>query len=454
MPLSSIPGLYRDAKAPVPMPDQDRTSNGLSARATCETLAKSSMIVALVLGLVLILAFSAFFSGSETALMSLDRYRLRHLARTKPKAALVVDAVAHPEKVLGTILTGNVFVNTAAGALLTYALIASSKTTLSVATFALIALILVFGEMVPKSLAARHPEAWSLLVIRPITALIKLGAPVVWLLTRVSNGFLSLFGVSTGALSSAVTLEEIKGILYAGGVPEEEHGSRRQMLRRVIALGEKRVAEIMVPRTEMVAVEKDTPLEGIVRLIQNRRFSRMPVYDGTLDNIVGLLFAKDVLTYWGAHIPFRLEQVLRKTYFIPDSAKVEQALEQLQHQRTHLALVVDEHGGVEGLVTLEDLLEEIVGELLDEKDEPESQVVELPDGSLLLDGAFSVKDTNERLGLDIPEQADYHTLAGYMLDRLGHIPVSGEELEVEGALLSVDKVTGNRVLRVRARKTR
>ena len=418
------------------------------------------MILALVLGLVLVLALSAFFSGSETALMSLDRYRLQHLERTKPKGALVRDVVAHPEKVLGTILTGNVFVNTAAGALLTYAVtvvVASEDQkarTISVATIVLTALILVFGEMLPKSLAARHPESWSLLVIRPIAALIRLGAPVVWLLTRVSNGFLSLFGVSTGALSSAVTLEEFKGILYAGGVPEEERGSRRQMLRRVIDLGEKRVAEIMVPRTEMVAVEKDTPLEGIVRLIQNRRFSRMPVYDATLDNIVGVLFAKDVLTYWGAHIPFRLEQVLRKTYFIPDSAKVEQAIEQLQHQRTHLALVVDEHGGIEGLVTLEDLLEEIVGELLDEKDEPESQVVELPDGSLLLDGAFSVKDTNERLGLDIPEQADYHTLAGYMLDRLGHIPVAGEELEVQGTLLSIDKVTGNRVLRVRARKSR
>jgi len=416
------------------------------------------MILALVLGLVLVLALSAFFSGSETALMSLDRYRLRHLERTKPKAALVIDVVAHPEKVLGTILTGNVFVNTAAGALLTYAvtvIVASEDQkarTISIATIGLTALILVFGEMLPKSLAARHPEGWSLFVIRPIAALIRWGAPVVWLLTRVSNGFLSLFGLSTGALSSAVTLEEIKGILYAGGIPEEERGSRRQMLRRVIELGEKRVGEIMVPRTEVVAVEKNTPLEGIVRLIQNRRFSRMPVYDETLDNIVGLLFAKDVLTYWGARIPFRLDQVLRKTYFIPDAAKVEQALEQLQHQRTHLALVVDEHGGVEGLVTLEDLIEEIVGELLDEKDEPESQVIELPDGSLLLDGALSVRDTNERLGLDIPEQADYHTLAGYVLDRLGHIPVAGEELEVTGALLSIDRVSGNRILRVRARK--
>ena len=418
------------------------------------------MTTALVLGLVLVLVLSAFFSGSETALMSLDRYRLRHLERTRPKAAIVREVVAHPEKVLATILTGNVFVNTAAGALLTYAVtvvVASEDErarTISIATIVLTALILVFGEMVPKSLAARHPEGWSLLVIRPVAALIKLAAPIIWLLTRVSNGFLSLFGVSTGALSSAVTLEEIKGILYAGGVPEEERGSRRQMLRRVIELGEKRVAEIMVPRTEMVAVEKSTLLDDIVRLIQNRRFSRMPVYDGTLDNIVGLLFAKDVLTYWGARIPFRLDQVLRKTYFIPDSAKVEQALEQLQQQRTHLALVVDEHGGVEGLVTLEDLLEEIVGELLDEKDVQERQVIELPDGTLLLDAVLSVKDTNEQLGLEIPEQADYNTLAGYMLDQLGHIPVAGEELEIPGALLSVDKVSGNRVLRVRARKLR
>jgi magnesium and cobalt transporter len=180
----------------------------------------------------------------------------------------------------------------------------------------------------------------------------------------------------------------------------------------------------------------------------------MPVFDGKLDNVVGLLYAKDVLTYWGARIPFRLEQVLRKTYFVPDSAKVEQALEQLQHQRTHLALVVDEHGGIEGLVTLEDLLEEIVGDLLDEKDEQESQIVELPDGSLLLDGVISIKDANEQLDLEIPEQPDYNTLAGYMLDRLGHIPVVGEELKVPGALLSVDKVTGNRVVRLRARRHR
>lgn len=414
------------------------------------------MLIAIVLGLVVILSLSAFFSGSETALMSLDRFRLRHLERTEPRAARVRDLIAHPERVLGTILTGNVFINTAAGALITYAitaLVASEDRwgQTIIATIVLTGLILVFGEMVPKSFAARHPEAWSLRVIRPLSGLIRLLSPAVKLLTMVSNAFLSLFGVGTGALGSAVTLEEIKAILYAGGVPEDERGARRQMLRKVIELAEKRVAEVMIPRTEMVAVEKDTPLEEIVRIIQNQRFSRMPVFDDTLDNIVGLLFAKDVLTYWGARIPFQLEQVLRRPYFIPDSARVEQALEQLQQQRKHMALVVDEHGGIEGLVTLEDLLEEIVGELFDEKDVEESQIFELPDGSYLLDGVLSIKDANEQLSLELPEHADYNTLAGLILDRLGHIPVAGEELNAGGAIFSVDKVVAHRILRVRAR---
>ena len=417
------------------------------------------MLIAITLGLVVILSLSAFFSGSETALMSLDRFRLRNLERTEPRAARVREVVAHPEKVLGTILTGNVFVNTAAGALITYAitvLVASEDRqgqTISIATIMLTGLILVFGEMVPKSLAARHPEAWSLLVIRPLSGIIRLLSPAVKVLTMISNGLLSLFGVSRGTLGSAVTLEEIKAILYAGGVPEGERGTRRQMLRKVIALAEKRVAAVMVPRTEMVAVEKDTPLEEIVRIIQNQRFSRMPVFDTTLDNIIGLLFAKDVLTYWGARVPFQLEQVLRRPYFIPDSARVEQALEQLQQQHTHMAFVVDEHGGIEGLVTLEDLLEEIVGELLDEKDVEESQIFELPDGSYLLDGVLSIADANEQLSLELPEHADYNTLAGLILDHLGHIPVAGEELHAGGAILSVDKVVSHRILRVRAKRT-
>lgn len=415
------------------------------------------MIYAAILSLLLILSLSAFFSGSETALMSLNRYRLQHLEQTKRSAKIAREALAYPEKVLGTILTGNVFVNTAAGALITYGvtlMVASPERraeAISIATIALTALILVFGEMVPKSYAARHPEGWSFFVIRPIVFLIRILGPVVQLLTWVSNGFLRLFGQRPRPLRNEVSLEEIKALVYSGGSTGEEPGSRRQMLRNVLELGERRVSEVMVPRTEIVAVEADTPLDDIVFLIRKRRFSRMPVYRESLDTIEGLVYSKDIIAYWGSEVPFRLNQVLRAPYFLPDSAKVERALEQMQKYRTHMALVVDEHGGVEGLVTLEDLLEEIVGELSDEQGEDLPQIKRLAEGQYTLDGSISVKDVNEQIPVEIPERPDYNTLAGFILSRLGRIPVEGEELASGGMILTVEKVSRRRVVRVKAR---
>lgn len=418
------------------------------------------MLYALIAGLILILLLSAFFSGSETALMSLDRYRLRHLERSHPVATKVRAVVSHPEKVLGTILTGNVFVNTAGSALITYAvtLLVTAENAraqaVTAATLLLTALILVFGEMVPKSFAARHPETWSFFVIRPISFLIRLLGPAVRLLAFIAETSLRLVGERSGPLRSHVSLEEIRAILYSGTDPEGERGSRREMMLNVIELSERRVGEVMVSRMELVAVPIEASLDDVVQLIQKHRFSRMPVYRDRLDNIVGLIYAKDVMTYWGERVPFRLEQVLRKPYFVPDTAKVEQALEQMQQHRMHMAMVVDEHGGVEGIVTIEDLLEEIVGELMDEGEEDAPEVRALADGSYSLDGAASVKLLNEQLGLELPETADYNTIAGFILERLGRIPSVGEEVSVGGIVFSVERVVNRRVMRVRARRER
>ena len=184
------------------------------------------------------------------------------------------------------------------------------------------------------------------------------------------------------------------------------------------------------------------------------RFSRMPVYRGSLDTIEGLVYSKDIIAHWGTKLPFQLSQVLRKPFFLPDSAKVEQALEQMQSHRTHMALVVDEHGGVEGMITLEDLLEEIVGDLSDEQEEQTPQVKHLPDGQYLIDGAISVKDLNAQLPLQLPELPEYNTLAGFMLTRLGRIPVKGEELAAGGMVFAVERVAKRRVVRVKARPAR
>jgi len=415
------------------------------------------MLTAAFIGFLVFLALSAFFSGSETALMSLNRYRLRHLEEQRGHRATTIRRVlTYPEKVLGTILTGNVFLNTAASSLVTYAVTLSVSDperraeAITLATFALTALILLFGEMIPKSIAARHPERWSFLVIGPVVFFIWLLSPVVKLLTLISNGFLRLFGEVPRPLRHEIPLEELE-ILVASAEMGGEPGGKRQMLRKVFELGETRVSEVMVPRTEIVAVEVDAPLEEIVSLIQKQRFSRMPVYRETLDTIEGLVYSKDITTYWGKTTPFRLAEVLRKPYFLPDGAKVEQALEQMQKQRVHMALVVDEHGGVEGMVTLEDLLEEIVGELSEEQEEEVPPIRTLTDGSYLLSGSISVKDLNDNLGLDLPEEPDYNTLAGLILTRLGRIPAEGEELLVEGLLLHVERVSHRRVVRVKAR---
>ncbi len=418
------------------------------------------MLIAAIVSLLLILTLSAFFSGSETALMSLNRYRLQHLERSKRSAKMAREALVYPEKVLGTILTGNVFVNTAAGALITYgvtlAVSAPEKRAqaISIATVILTSLILVFGEMIPKSFAARHPERWSFFVIRPIVFLIKILSPAIWLLTWIANGFLRLLGERSRPLRLEISLEEIKAIVFAGGDAGDEPLGQRQMLRKVLELGEHRVSEVMVPRTEIVAVEAGTSLEQIVSIIQHRRFSRMPVYRETLDTIEGLIYSKDITAYWGTQVRFSLNQVLRKPFFLPDSAKVESALQQMQKLHIHMALVVDEHGGVEGLVTLEDLLEEIVGEILDEQEHETPQIKRLPTGEYLLDGVISVKDLNDRVPVDLPELPDYNTLAGFILSRLGRIPVEGEEIAEGGVIFTVDKVSRRRVVRVKARPVR
>lgn len=414
------------------------------------------MVLAALLAIlvIVILALSAFFSGSETALMSLNRYRLRHLESKHRNARAIRDLIAHPEQVLGTILTGNVFVNTAAGAIMTYmvtTLVTSPERraeAVSVATIVLTGLILVFGEMLPKSVAARHPETWSLTVIRPVLFLIKVTSPIVLLLTWVSSRFLRVLGEKSHPLRHEISLEEIRAIVYSGGEVKEPD-SRRRMLRKVLELGDRKVSEVMVPRTEIVAVEIHASFEEILAIIRRERYSRMPVYRQTLDVVEGLVYSKDVIAHWGVERPFHLESLLRKPYFLPDGVKVEQALEQMRKHRVHMAMVVDEHGGVEGLVTLEDLIEEIVGELSDGEEE-KPLIQRLANGQYLLEGSIPVKDLNERLGLAVPQLPEYNTLAGYIISRLGRIPNVGDRVSGGGCDFTVERLEQRRVARVRA----
>src|SRR5215813_6949795 len=226
----------------------------------------------------------------------------------------------------------------------------------------------------------------------------------------------------------------------------EEHA---RMLERVLEFSERQVKDVMVPRIEVTAIDINTPFDQMLRVVESTRYSRFPIYHGVLDNVVGILHGKDLMPYLHHPKTFRLSQLLRKPVFVPDTARLNNAVRLLQNAQTHLGIVVDEHGGVEGIVTLEDLIEQIVGEIQDEHDIEVDSVAPQPDGSVEIDAIISVRELNERLSLNVPENGQYVTLAGFLLAKAGHIMKEGEEVTFDDCTFRVEQMIGRRIMRVR-----
>jgi putative hemolysin len=241
------------------------------------------------------------------------------------------------------------------------------------------------------------------------------------------------------------TGEELRALISSKGNGEE----RIKMLERVLEFSERPVKDVMVPRMEVTALELSTPLDEILRLVENTRYTRYPVFRGNLDNVAGILHGKDLMPYLNAARTFRISQLLRKPVFIPDTAKMDSAIRMLQSAQTHLGIVVDEYGGVEGIITVEDLIEEIVGEIQDEHDVEVDAVMRYADGSSLIDASISIRELNERLPLEIPESSHYVTLAGFLLRQTGRLLKESEEIEWQGHKFRVEQVMGRRIMRVR-----
>ena len=221
------------------------------------------------------------------------------------------------------------------------------------------------------------------------------------------------------------------------------------MLERVLEFSERQVRDVMVPRMQTASLAIGTPLDEVLKVVETTRFTRFPVYHGSLDNVLGILHGKDLMPYLHHSKTFRLSHLLRKPVFLPDSARLNNAIRILQSAQTHLGIVVDEHGGVEGIVTLEDLIEQIVGEIQDEHDVEVDEIIPQPDGSYLVDAGISVRDLNERLSFGVPEDGHYVTLAGFILTRTGRVPSEGDEVEFENATYRVEQMVGRRIMKVR-----
>ncbi len=399
--------------------------------------------------LVICLALSAFFSSSETAFIALPRARLIHLLNIgRPKAKLVERMVKRPERLLATVLLSNNLVNTAAAALGTAValnLIEDDALAVLVATFGVTLLLLIFSETLPKTVAWNRSETVAFAFARPLSLVEILLSPGVRVLQGITNLFTRLLGItrSTGEVSEG----EIRSLIAVGAQTGAVEPGEAALLEQVFRFGDQQVREIMTPRTEIVWVEQGTTLEQFLNLYSLRSHTRFPVYEGTTENVVGVLSNKDVLLALGKgemQLQDSVTELLREAYFVPETKTVSITFSEMRQHGYGLALAVDEFGGIAGLLTLKRMLEVIVGEVADDYDALPEAYTSLDEDTFRLNAGMSILQANEKLNLELPE-GEYQTVAGFILDRLGYIPEAGEIVEYGKLKLTVRTMNGVRI---------
>jgi len=404
------------------------------------------------------LVLSAFFSGAETAFTALSRLRLKYLADTGDKKAQYVKRlVSNPDKLLGVILLGNTVANIATASLVTYVATTYSPQDLAetvslIASIILTLIVLIFCELTPKIIAAAHSEHLTRKLVWPIRISIALLYPLARLAGWIANGLVRITRLSSKAspFIHALSEDEIRAII-AGSTESGMAEEKRTMLHNVFEMGTTEVREVMIPRTEITAVEIQDPIPKILSIIHKSNFSRIPVYRESFDNILGILHVKDLIKHLQCPGDISLRILLRPVQFIPDTALLEAVLRQLQSMHLHMAVVVDEFGGVEGIVTLEDLLEEIVGEIRDEHDVETETVRELGTNLYSVAGNLPVKDFNRVFHTPIPESREYATIVGFLQNRTGRLLHEGENVRYQELNFFIEKVDRFKIISVRIR---
>jgi putative hemolysin len=411
--------------------------------------------------LVLLVCFvvAALASGTETALTSVGRLRVRFLAEQGSKAASILQRLrADPNRFLSTVLFINtlaLIVASTATALLSESLFtrwgvpSGLRLWLTLLDSVILSVILLIAaEVTPKTLAITHAERVALLAAGPVDRLASALGPILWAVTFVSRGLTG----GRAARAPYLTEEELISLLHVseeqGVIEEQEH----QMIHGIIEIGDKTVREIIVPRTDIVAVEKNAGLREVVKLFKEHRHTRMPVYEVDIDHVIGLIHTKDLLLYYtlSSSQKFDMDKMLRPIEFTPEQKKVDELLHDMRTKKVHMMIVVDEYGGTAGLVTLEDLLEEIVGEIRDEYDSAEEdELVILNDHEARVDAAFPLEELNSRLGLAIEESGDYDSVGGYVHSMLGKLASPGDTFRGGRAKWIVEKVKGRRIETIR-----
>lgn len=429
----------------------------------------------LKLGAVLLLVLAnGFFVSSEFALVSVRRPKLEARAAAGSKSARAAIRLLNQPTIfisatqlgitLASLALGWIGEPTVAALLLPIAVRVANEgwagylahgAAVVIAFAAITYLHIVIGELMPKMFALDRAETLALVAARPLELFAKTFRPLIWVFNKTGTNLGRLFGIKTSLEHSAVYTEtELRQLIDVSRESGHLRAEERLLIHRVFEFSDTLVREAMIPRTAMAAISNDCSLEEIAKAFRKHGYSRLPVYRESLDDMIGFIHSKDVMPYLLRPETFRLEQVLQSPLYVVDTARLEDVLRQMQKAKAHFGFVVDEHGGVEGIITLEDLLEEIVGDISDEHDEEvNEQIREDKDGSYLLDGGLVVRDLNRRLKLSLPESEAYTTIAGFLMTEAGHILQRGEEIKHDGLLFRIERVERRRVMQVRLEKT-
>ena len=406
--------------------------------------------------LLLCVVLSGFFSASETAFIALPRARLMHLVRIgRPGAGRVGQLLQRPEKFLATVLLSNNLVNTGAavlGTAIAVSMIGNGYQAVLAATFGVTLILLVFGEALPKTVAWHRSEPVAFALSRPLVMVGITLSPAVHVLQAVTSTTRRALGITGGFPQMGE--EEIRTLIAAGAQSGTVEAQEAELLEKVFRFGDRQVREIMTPRPEIVWIERGITLEGFLPIYLEHPHTRFPVYEGIIENVVGVLAVKDVLLAMSRkqiEPQSPVTDLLRTAYFVPETKTVSSAFSEMQYSGHGLVLTVDEFGGIAGLATLNQFLEVIVGQVGEEGVVPEEAYVSLDEHTYRVDAGVGILDINDELELNLPE-GDYQTVAGFVLDRLGRIPEEGDTVEYPGLRLTVRLMDGVRIDKVELRK--
>jgi len=398
----------------------------------------------------ILLLASAILAAAEISLVSVRRFRVRSLRDEGVRtAALLERLIQKPERYLPAILLLTLLTQIGASSLATtLAIQLGLPKAAALATGVMTFFVFIFSEMAPKNYAAQHPERVALLVAPVVSFLSALLYPLVRLLIILSHGVIKAFGGKVSPEGPLLTEGELRAILSAAEEEEVIEEEEKKLIHSIFELGDTLVREVMVPRTDMVMLEENTGLEEALEVILKTGYSRIPVYRKDFDHIMGILYAKDLLPYLKrGETDIHLSRCLREAYFVPETKKVIELLSEMRLRRIHMAVVLDEYGGTAGLVTIEDLLEEIVGEIFDEYDIEQELYEKIGDNRYIFDARISIDDLNELLGLELPSE-EWDSLGGLMYNLMGKIPKQGETVVYSNLRLTAHRVLGKRIYKV------